>query len=205
MLAEIAIVVTEAPWRLSRHHRERAADAGLSDDDLLHAIALASLFGHLNRIADAVVVPLDYSVRRQPPRADPGVPALTSAPSRVAGPPAIDLARRPATQAALVEWRSYAFGRDAPLTRAQRSTIARAVAAWLGDGDHAVPGDASAHASELLALARLVTLAPWQLGPASFDALRTVGFDDAALFDVCATASSAGVFSRITVALGALA
>jgi alkylhydroperoxidase family enzyme len=205
ILAEITILVTEAPWRLSRDHRERAGAAGLSDDDVLHAIALASLFGHLNRIADAVAVPLDYTVRRLPPRADPWVPALASAPPRCAGPPAIDLARRPATQAALVEWRGYALDRDAPLTRAQRAAIARDVAAWLGDGGASPDDAAPAHATELRALAKVVTLAPWQLGPASFDALRAAGFDDAALFDVCATASSAGVFSRIAVALGALA
>ena len=54
-------------------------------------------------------------------------------------------------------------------------------------------------------LAELVTLAPWQLSATSFDALRATGFDDAALFDVIATTTSAGVFSRIEVALVALA
>ena len=53
-------MVTEEPRTLSRAHHDRAIDAGLSDDDILHAILLSAYFGHLNRIADAVAVPLDY-------------------------------------------------------------------------------------------------------------------------------------------------
>src|SRR6185295_19034111 len=86
-LAELAATVTEAPWRLSRGVHERARDAGLTDDDVLHAIALAAYFGHLNRIADAVAVPLDYDVRHVPPRAEPAVPPLLAAPHPVQGEP----------------------------------------------------------------------------------------------------------------------
>jgi alkylhydroperoxidase family enzyme len=53
-------------------------------------------------------------------------------------------------------------------------------------------------------LAQLVTLAPWKLSDAAYEPLRNAGFEDAALFDVCATASTAGVFSRIEVALASL-
>jgi alkylhydroperoxidase family enzyme len=194
MLAELASVVAEAPWALSADHRARAHAAGLSDDELLHAIALAAFFGHLNRIADAVAVPLDYEVRHLPSHAEPATPALHPAPAPRRGTPPLDLVSRPATAAALTAWRDYLVARDPA-----NLTIAAWVAGLVGDGDP-VPGDDSA----LRRLVDTVTLAPWQLGDCAFAALRAVGYSDAALFDVCAAASSFGVFSRIRVALIAL-
>jgi len=206
-LGELAVIVTREPWALSRAHHEHWLAAGLTDDDLLHAIMLASYFGHLNRIADAVAVPLDYVVQLPVPSADPRVPALTTAPLVVTGRLAIDPARRPATVAALAAWRTYMFDRDAPLSRRQRTVLARWVSLFLGDGTISSPDDLTANPidSELRALAEIVTLAPWQLTDATFQPLREHGFDDAAMFDACAVASSAGTFSRITVALTAMA
>jgi alkylhydroperoxidase family enzyme len=194
MLAEIASVVTETPWALSPDHHARAQGAGLSDDDLLHAIALSSFFGHLNRIADAVDVPLDYEVRHLPPAAEPATPPLHRAPARWRGTPALAIEARPATAAALAAWRDYLVARDPANLQ-----IAAWVAGLLGDGDP-VPGDGSA----LRRLVDQVTLAPWQLGDDSFAPLRAIGYDDAALFDACAAASSFGMFSRLRVALTAL-
>ena len=206
MIAQLALTVTTAPWTLSRGHLSRAHAAGLSDADVLHVLALAAYFGHLNRVADAVGVPLDYEVSLEVPATDPAAPALEPAPISRAGRPAIDLALRPATQKALADWKSYAFYRDAPVTRRQRTLIARLVASWLGDGTISPPHDLTANPLDdaLRALAETVTLAPWQLSSASFDALRAEGFSDDALFDVCATASAAGVFSRLEVALVSL-
>lgn len=194
MLAEIASAVTETPWALSPGHRARARDAGLSDADLVHAIALSSLFGHLNRVADAVAVPLDYEVRHLPSHAEPATPPLHRAPASRRGTPALAIESRPATAAALTAWRDYLVARNPANLQ-----IAAWVAALLGDGDP-VPDDGSA----LRRLVDQVTLAPWQLGDASFAPLRAIGYDDAALFDACAAASSFGVFSRICVALTAL-
>jgi alkylhydroperoxidase family enzyme len=78
--------------------------------------------------------------------------------------------------------------------------IATAVAAWLGDGTAPV----SDFDPDIRALAEMVTLAPWQLVDGSFAALRARGFDDAALFEVCVVASTAGVGSRIRVALASM-
>lgn len=204
MLAEIAQVVTEAPWTLSPGFHQRARDAGLSDDELLHAIALSAYFGHLNRIADAVAVPLDYDVRRLPSHAEPATPALARAPAVMRGAPALAIESRPATAAALAAWRDYIAGKHPASAR-----IAAWVGELVGDGEAAAgargtdagdPGDLA-----LRALVEQVTLAPWQLGDTSFAALRALGHDDAALFDACAAASSSGVFSRIRVALIALA
>src|ERR1700729_250454 len=61
-LVELVQLVTVTPWALDRAAHARWLAAGLTDDDVLHAIALSSYFGHLNRIADAVAVPLDYVV-----------------------------------------------------------------------------------------------------------------------------------------------
>lgn len=206
MLAELATAVTLAPWTLSRSHLTRARAAGLADADILQAVALASYFGHLNRIADAVAVPLDYEVQLAPPHVDPSTPALVPASIGRTGRPVFDIGDRAATAKALADWKSYIFFRDAPLTRRQRTLIARYVAAWLGDGGISNPADVTANPLDemLRALAEIVTLAPWQLCDASFTALRGVGYDDAMLFDVCATASSAGVFSRIEVSLVSL-
>jgi alkylhydroperoxidase family enzyme len=206
-LIELVTAVTNAPWSLTRAHRARANEAGLDDDDVLHAIALTSYFGHLNRIADATGVPLDYEVRIAGRHADATTPPLPTAPEPIVGRPALELSRRPATANAIGEWRSYLIQKDEPLTRRQRTLITRFVASWLGDGGISPPQDLTANPLDggLRALAEIITLAPWQLSEASFEALRSEGFDDAKLFDVCATASAAGVFSRIEVALVALA
>jgi alkylhydroperoxidase family enzyme len=200
VLAEIAVVVTEAPWTLSPGFHQRARDAGLSDDELLHAIALSAYFGHLNRIADAVAVPLDYEVRQLPSPAEPATPPLARAPAALRGAPALAIESRPATAAALAAWRDYIAGKHPASAQ-----IAARVGELVGDGEAAAaptgdPGDPA-----LRALVDQVTLAPWQLGDASFAALRALGRDDASLFDACAAASSSGVFSRIRVALIALA
>jgi len=198
MLAELASVVSLAPWQLSPGHRGRARDAGLSDDDLVHAIALSALFGHLNRIADAVAVALDYEVRQLPPHAEPATPPLQPAPAPGAGraaAPGLTIESRPATAAALAEWRDYLIAK-----RPVNLQIAAWVAALVGESGPAPDGGEPA----LRALVEQVTLAPWRLGEPSFAPLRALGLDDAALFDTCAAASSFGVFSRIRVALAAL-
>ena len=189
-LAALAVSITETPWQ--RPGLELPADVRV------HAIALAAFFGHLNRIADAVAVPLDYRVAHEPPHANPSVPALAPAPDIVAR--AFDLSARPATASAIASWHEYVFEREAPLSRAQRASIARRVGALLG---HLVDGPAPATAldRDVLALAELVTLAPWQLADASYVPLRAHGFDDTAIFDTVVTASTAGVVSRIAVAL----
>ena len=207
MIAELAITVTEAPWRLTRDHLTRARKAGLGDDDVLHVVLLSSFFGHLNRIADAVAVPLDYPVALKPPALDPTREPWPSAPDLVVARAAIDLARRPATANAFTEWRHYTFySHDAPLSRRYRTLIARCVATWLGDGGISSPTELTINPLDdaLRTLAEVVTLAPWKLSDEAYAPLRAAGFDDAAIFDVCATTSSAGVFSRVEVALASL-
>lgn len=191
-LIELATRVTEAPWTVRR--------VDLEDEALLHTIVLSSYFGHLNRIADAVAVPLDYDVRHAPPPTDPSVPARAPAPAPVIGEPALSLAQRPASAAAIEAWQSYLFDRDAPLSRDERAQIRGWVAAWEGDPRFSAPaGDPDLHR-----LAEVVTLAPWQLGDHVFAPLRARGWDDAKLFDAVATASTSGMISRIHVALVAL-
>jgi alkylhydroperoxidase family enzyme len=205
-IAELAETVTRTPWALTRAHHHRFHSAGLSDEDILHVVALSSYFGHLNRIADATGVPLDYAVKEPPPATDPGVPPLPVAPARISGRPAIELSRRPATDAALKAWRTYLYDRDEPISRRQRTLIVRCVASWLGDAGISPPTDLTANPLDdaLRAVVEQISLAPWQLSDRSFDALRAEGFDDAMIFDVCATASSAGVWIRLEVALAAL-
>lgn len=206
MLAELTQLVTLAPWTLSRSHLQRAHSASLSDEDIVQLVVLSSYFGHLNRVADVVCIPLDYDVQLPVPPPDPTVATLPTATKLVVGRPAIEIARRPATQIALAEWKSYVFYRDAPITRRQRTLLARWVATWLGDGSISPPSDLTInpHDDALRAFAEVVTLAPWQLSDDHLAPLRAAGFDDAAIFDALATITSAGVFSRIEVALAAL-
>ncbi|HET9620172.1 MAG TPA: hypothetical protein VFP84_02310 [Kofleriaceae bacterium] len=197
MLAELATVVTETPWRLTPDHRARGHAAGLSAAELLHAIALAAYFGHLNRIADAVAMPLDYEVAHLPPAAEPATPAYERAPHVVRGTPALALADRPATAAALEAWHAYVVAREPA-----GSPIEAWVAGLSGDGPAVAPADDD----ELYRLVERVTLAPWQLSDdAAFAALRARGHDDAALFRIVSAASSFGAFARLRVALIALA
>jgi len=203
-LVELVRRVTTAPWTLSHGDRLRWTAAGLHDDDLLHAIVLSAYFGHLNRIADAVGVPLDYTVEIPAPAPDPAQPPLPAAPAPITGRRAIELELRPATDGALASWRSYIAQKTGPLAPGARAQIADWVATWLGDGSAPRAADAGPFDAELHALVERVTLAPWRLGDAAFQPLRARGFDDATLFDACATATSAGMFSRIAVALMAL-
>jgi len=212
MLAQLATTVTLEPWLLSASVLARARAIELSDDDLLHAIALSSFFGHLNRIADATAVALDYAVQLAPLPPEPATPPLACAPHRVTGTAPLSLESRPATAAALSTWRDYLLARDA------RNAELEAFAAQLvGDGppvagsiDDSIDDSTGAGAEPLdeqaarRQLAELVIRAPWRLGDVTFAPLRSLGYDDAAVFAVCAAASSFGAMARIRVALTAL-
>jgi alkylhydroperoxidase family enzyme len=200
VIAELAMTVTEAPWRLSAHTRARAADVGLDDEALIHLVALSAFFGHLNRIADAVGVALDYAVRYPAPHAEPATPRYETAPAVLATGAMLSLAQRTPTAEALAAWRTYVMDRDAPLSRTEREQVAARVAGLLGAAPPTDTGD-----PVLRELADVVTLAPWALGDDAFAALRARGADDAAIFDACVVASTAGVLARIAVAFAALA
>jgi len=207
MLAELAHSVTTGPWTLSRKQLSRAYTASLSDEDVLHLVALAAYVGHVDRLSDRVDVPLDAERTLEPYRADTAAQVFSSAPKLVVGRPAIDPSRRPVTQAALAEWRTYAFYRDTPISRRTRTLVARWVAMWLGDGGISPPTDLTGnpHDDAFRAFAETITLAPWTVDDGTLAPLRDNGFDDAAILDATATITSAGVFSRIEVALAALA
>ncbi len=187
---------------------DRARAAGLDEASVLHAVLQAALFGHFNRIADAVGVDLDYPSAFGTPHAEPATPPYvwpTSAPNPHAPRP-IELSIRPGAAFQATAWERYALDRDTPLTRRQRAVVAGAVAARLGDGTTPALAPETDLERALVDLADLVTLAPWRLGPAAYTRIRRLGLvDDAAVFDAVATASSVGVFSRIRVTLAALA
>lgn len=207
-LLRLTIDATERPWALTGADLERARAGGLDDPAVLHAILQTSLFGHLNRIADAVGVEADYPDTFGAPHLVPSTPPYLW-PDTVPDPGAaqpIQWATRPGAIDLVTAWRQYALERDAPLTRHQRAVVAHAVAERLGDATVAPAPPASDLDHALVALADLVALAPWGLGPAAYAPLRTLGLaDDAEVFDAVATASSCTVFSRINVTLAAFA
>ncbi|PWT85584.1 MAG: hypothetical protein C5B57_02655 [Blastocatellia bacterium] len=208
-MARLALDATERPWALTGADLARAREAGLDDAGILHAILQTSLFGHLNRIADAVGVEADYPDSFGAPRVEPSTPPYLW-PECVPDPGArrpIDLASRVGAVDLLAAWRKYSLDRDSTvLTRRHRAVIAYAVAVRLGDMSVTQTERHTPLETVLVDLADVVTLAPWRLGPEAFAPLRAAGLEeDAQVFDAVATASSCTVFSRIAVTLAALA
>jgi alkylhydroperoxidase/carboxymuconolactone decarboxylase family protein YurZ len=207
-LVRLAVAVTEQPWSITGADLTRARAAGLDDAGVLHAVLQACLFGHFNRIADAVGVDLDYPNAFGAPHVEPATPPYlwpTSVPDQQVPQP-IALANRPGAVDLAAAWEQYALDRDGALTRRQRALVAAAVAARLGDASRSPVAAETDLDHALVDLADLVTLAPWKLAPAAYLPIRQAGLsDDAAVFDAVATISSAGVFSRIRVTLAALA
>lgn len=204
-LAALARAVTETPWALTADDHAAVRAAGLDDEAILHAVMLAAYFGHLNRIADLVEVPLDYDVAHRPPAIEASVPPLASAPAVIDGAPAIDLALRPATVLALDAWRAELFERDPGwLSAARRAWLADHVARWLGAPGPPPTEPTDDVAAEQLELARRITLAPWRLGDPALAPLRARGWDDPALFELGAVVTTATVLTRIEVSLRAL-
>jgi len=212
VIAGLARLVTEAPWTLERADLARARDVGLSDDAILGMIALSSFFNHLNRMADAVGIELDYEVRHRPPTPVPDTPALARAePSAWPDPDAprpLELSRKPGMGAALADCRAYVMERDAPLRVPQRQVIARAVAERLGDAAtvrRLIHVEARSEVDRTLErFAEIATLAPWRLGAETFEMLRAALHTDLAVFDAIAVTSFANTVSRLDVALAAL-
>lgn len=211
-LCHLARLITLAPWTLGAHDLAQARTAGLRDEAILQVVLLAAFFGHLNRIADAVGIELDYRVHNHPPPADPHTPPYARpAPSSFVDTRAsrgLDLSLRPGIAELLETWQSYALQRDEPIDRRQRAIIANAVAQRLGDGETlhvAQPESRSPLDAALIITSDEITLAPWRLGATTIERLRTAGLtEDTAIFDAIATATACTTFSRIRVALAAL-
>lgn len=208
-LARLVQLITETPWRLGPADRTRAQAAGLPDKSLTQVVLLSSFFGHLNRVADAVGIELDYKVALPPPHAEPATPPYLRPPAAewpgVTGSATVEVTLRPGVAAPLSAWRAHALEREAPLDRRQRALIAYAVAERLGDGAPEPAAPDSALDAALLAMADEVTLAPWRLGAGTVARLREAGLpDEVAQFDAIATAAACATFSRIRVALTAL-
>jgi hypothetical protein len=207
-LSRLTVDVTERPWALTGADLAAARAGGLDDAAILHAILQTSLFGHLNRIADAVGVDADYPDSFTAPHVEPATPPYLRprfASDPVAARP-IELVARAGAADLLAAWRAHALDRNRPLTRHHRALIAHTVAVRLGDASVEEAAADTPLDRALVDFADLVTLAPWRLGPAAFAPLGPLGLaDDAAVFDAVATASSCTVFSRIAVTLAALA
>ncbi len=204
----LAVAVTEHPWAMTGRDLSQARAAGLADHAVLHAVLQSCLFGHYNRIADAVGVELDYPDRFGAPRIEPATPPYLrpDEPPDQAAPRPIELESWPEVAELAHAWERYALEREAPLTRRQRAVVAAAVAERLGDTTREAVAPESDLEAALVELAGVVTLAPWRLGPEAYARIRELGLpDDADVFDAVATASSVGVASRIRVSLAALA
>src|SRR4051812_24535256 len=104
-LATIALTVSVRPWELARGNE-------LSDEEFVHAVALSAYFGHLNRIADATGVALDYDVVLSPVHAEPATPPYERAPRRIdVSGGRLRIEARENTFAALTVWRDQVVAR----------------------------------------------------------------------------------------------
>ena len=208
-LAGLATILSEAPWTLGPEDRARAQAAGLSDEMIVHAVALAAQFNYYNRIADAVDLDFDYTSPLPRPDKDAArepVPAPPSAawPER-GGALGLSLGLRPATLEAFRRLREYQLEREAPLSRLDRRVLCRAVAASVGDGPSceglrdAEPRDT--REETLAAYARKLSATPWRMALADLEALRALGLEDRGLLDVISVASFQALASRLALAL----
>jgi alkylhydroperoxidase family enzyme len=208
----LARLVTEAPWTLRGEDLQRCARLGVDHETVLHVIVLSAFFGYLNRVADAVGIELDYEVAAAVPLAVAETAELPR-PDEEEWPfvhraRPLDPSQREGLAEALAAWREHAMERDAPLSRGQRGLLARVAAEAVGDlagmrahtAAVATPLDRA-----LAAYADTICRAPWRLGAEALVPLRELNLDDAAIFDVIATASYASFASRLAVALAALA
>lgn len=207
-IVALTIRITEQPWSIRQRDAEAMRAAGFDDAAILHVVLQSSNFGHLNRIADAVGVEPDYPNSFGAPAIEPATPAyLWPSDPPPPGRGAIHLGLRESAGEPYAAWEAVAVGREtAHLDGRRRHMIASAVAARLGDLriPELAPVDDLDRA--LVALADVVTLAPWRLGPAAYEDVRARGLaSDAAVFDAVAAASSCTVFSRIAVALAGFA
>jgi len=64
------------------------------------------------------------------------------------------------------------------------------------------PGDLAPHDVEMLRYARLLTTSPASIGPEDVDRLKTRGFDDRAVLDICQVVSYYNYVNRLADGLG---
>jgi alkylhydroperoxidase family enzyme len=204
----LATAVTQHPWAVERADYDRARGAGLGDGTILQAVVLSAYFNYLNRVADAVDIELDYASALPRPDRDP-LREPVPRPSREAWPTAaafpLRLADRPVTAEAFDRWRAYVAERESPLSRRDRSVLARAVAWSLCDGWTVdALGDAaprSAREEVLAGYAEVLTATPWRLSEDQLHGLRGLGLEDRGLLDVISVASFQNTASRLRLIL----
>jgi alkylhydroperoxidase family enzyme len=204
----LATSVTQHPWAVEQADYDRARAAGLGDESILQAVVLSAYFNYLNRVADAVDIELDYeSALPRPDRDARREPVSRRAREMwpTAAPFPLRLADRPVTAEAFDRWRAYVLERESPLSRRDRSVLARAVAWSLCDGwtvdalGDAAPG--SAREEVLAGYAEVLTATPWRLNEGQLHGLRGLGLEDRGLLDVISVASFQNTASRLRLIL----
>jgi alkylhydroperoxidase family enzyme len=188
---------------------QRLRDDGLSDEAIVQAVAVAAMFSHLTRVADATGLELDYdsplprfevdASREHLPRPDPSAwPAV--------GPARLPLALLPPFPGALAALQERVFTPTEALSARDRAVIVRAAAFQLCDAAGVAAHDGAAPRSPreaaLAAYAEKLTLTPWRMTEADLAPLRREGLDDRALLHVIALVGFQNVASRLQLALG---
>jgi alkylhydroperoxidase family enzyme len=190
---------------------DRLRDSGLSDEAIVQVAAIAAVFSHLTRVADATGLELDYvsplprfdvDAAREPlPRPDP------SAWPRVAQ--RLPLALLPPFPGAFAAWRAHTFAPSEALSARDRAVLARAAALHLCDAAGAAALEDAAprtpRDAALAAYAEKLTLTPWRMAEADLTPLCREGLDDRALLHAVAVVGFQNAESRLRLTLGGIA
>jgi alkylhydroperoxidase family enzyme len=206
-LAGLASILTEAPWTVDDGDLARLREAGLTDGDIVQATAIAAVFNHLTRVADATGIAVDYVSALPRIRVDPAREPLPRPPPDTWPRPQRRLALSPApVREAIAAWRAYAFTPSAALPERDRAVLARAAAFHTCDAAGvAAFADAeprSAREAALAAFAEKLTVTPWRMAEADLAPLRALGLADRDVLHAIALVGLANMLSRLTLALG---
>lgn len=207
-LAGLASQLAEAPWTMDDRDHDRLHAAGLSDEEIVHAVTIVGMFSHFTRAADATAITPDYTsplprmevdAAREPlPRPDP------EAWPKVAARLSIELL--PSIAGAFARWREYVLTRTESLSARDRAVLARAAAHHLCDAagvaEHADGAPRSPREAALAAFAEKLTVTPWRMQDADLLALRRAGLEDRGLLQAIGVVGFQNQASRVRLALG---
>lgn len=216
------MTLTAEPWALTPETVRDAARQGLSEEQIEAAIGVISMFNYFTRVADATGIEFDYETPLPAFKPDQGQfrtarPDRSGSSSRQAGHrPA---PRHPRLQAAWNSWRAYVLDTEEPISRRERSLLARVAAeeaadwegaeALDGDGDGGGRGGGGGGRSRadgddrLIGFARKLSRQPWRMEPADLESLRAAGYSEEAVLHVISVVAHQNADSRLVIGLTA--
>jgi alkylhydroperoxidase family enzyme len=208
------VTLTAEPWALTPETVRDAGRQGLSEEQIEAAVGVISMFNYFTRVADATGIEFDYETPLPAFKPDQGQfrtarPDRSGSSSRQAGHrPA---PRHPRLQAAWNSWRAYVLDTEEPISRPERSLLARVAAEEAADwqGAEALDGGEGGGRSRadgddrLIGFARKLSRQPWRMEPADLESLRAAGYSEEAVLHVISVVAHQNADSRLVIGLTA--